>query len=317
MPHLDHVPLGTSALTVSRLILGGNVFGWTADEQASYAILDGYVADGGNAIDLANSYPHWAPGCRGGESEEIVGRWLKARRNRSDVVLCTKVGKFPGNYGLARAQILDGIEGSLARLQTDYIDLYYCHIDDPHTPLEETLRTLTDLVEDGRVRAIAASNYSADRLGEALRVADDLGLARFCAVQPQYSLVVRDEFEGPLQDVCEREGLACLPFWPLAAGFLTGKYAAVDPTAVPRGRHVSPFVTPRNEAILHVVCGVAARHHTAPATVALAWLLTRKAVAAPVASASRLEQVPALMASLALRLSSEDLDALDAISSVQ
>ncbi|MFZ9986121.1 MAG: aldo/keto reductase [Candidatus Nanopelagicales bacterium] len=317
MPHLDHVPLGTSALTVSRLILGGNVFGWTADEEASYDILDGYVAHGGNAIDLADSYPHWAPGCTGGESEQIVGRWLQARGNRDDVVVCTKVGKFPGNYGLTRRQILSGFEQSLDNLQTDYVDLYYCHLDDPMTPLEETLRTLTELMEDGRVRAIAASNYSVDRLAEALRIAGDLGLARFCAVQPQYSLVVRDEFEGPLQAMCEREGLSCLPFWPLAAGFLTGKYVDVDPTAVPRGRHVSPFVTPRNEAILHVVCGVAARHHTAPATVALAWLLTRKAVAAPVASASRLEQVPALMASLSLRLSAEDLDALDAISSVQ
>jgi aryl-alcohol dehydrogenase-like predicted oxidoreductase len=313
VPHLDHVPLGTSALTVSRLILGGNVFGWTADEETSYAILDAYAGAGGNAIDLADSYPHWAPGCSGGESEAIVGRWLAARGNRSDVVVCTKVGKFPGNYGLTRTQVMAGIEGSLRRLQTGYVDLYYCHLDDPRTPLEETLRTLGELISEGTVRAIAASNYSADRLAEALRIADEIGLPRFCAVQPQYSLVVRDEFEGPLQDLCEREGLACLPFWPLAAGFLTGKYASADPQAVQRGRHVSPFVTPRNEAILDVVRAVAQRHGVEPATVALAWLLTRATVAAPIASVSRVDQLPALVASTSLKLTPRDLADLDAV----
>jgi aryl-alcohol dehydrogenase-like predicted oxidoreductase len=315
--HPDPVPLGTSALEVSRLILGGNVFGWTADEETSYDILDAYIADGGNAIDLADSYPHWAPGCTGGESEQIVGRWMRERGNRADVVICTKVGKFPGNYGLTRHQILAGFERSLANLQTDYVDLYYCHLDDPQTPLEETLRTLTELIENGRVRAIAASNYSAERLTEGLRVADDLGLARFCAVQPQYSLVVRDEFEGPLQDLCEREGLACLPFWPLAAGFLTGKYAGVDPASAARGRHVSPFVTPRNEAILDVVREVAAKHSVSPATVSIAWLLTRPTVAAPIASVSRVDQLADLLAGTALRLSAEDLASLDKISGGQ
>lgn len=311
---MPRVTLGTSALEVSRLVLGGNVFGWTASEEASYDILDAYVAAGGNAIDLADSYPHWAPGCSGGESEEIVGRWKTARGNRSDVVICTKVGKFPGNHGLSRAQIMAGVDGSLRRLQTDYIDLYYCHADDPQTPLEETLRALGDLIGAGKVRAIAASNYSADRLAEALRIADEIGLPRFCAVQPDYSLVVRDEFEGPLQDLCEREGLACLPFWPLAAGFLTGKYADADPQAAARGRHVSPFVTPRNEAILHVVRAVAHRHGVEPATVALSWLLTRATVAAPIASVSRVAQLSALVASTSLTLTAQDLAELDAVS---
>lgn len=312
MSHTQRVPLGTSALEISRLALGGNVFGWTADKQASYDILDAYVAAGGNAIDLADSYPHWAPGCFGGESEEIVGHWMRERGNRSDVVLCTKVGKFPGNQGLSRSQIMAGIDGSLRRLQTDYIDLYYCHADDLETPLEETLRALGELVSAGKVRAIAASNYSADRLSEALRIADEIGLPRFSAVQPQYSLVVRDEFEGPLQDVCEREGLACLPYWPLAAGFLTGKYDAAPSGA--RSDTVSQFQTPRNEAILNVVRAVADRHGVAPATVALAWLLTRSTVAAPIASASRVEQLPALVASTNLELTDQDLADLDAVS---
>ena len=313
MSHTQRVPLGTSALEISRLALGGNVFGWTADKQASYDILDAYVAAGGNAIDLADSYPHWAPGCFGGESEEIVGHWMRERGNRSDVVLCTKVGKFPGNQGLSRSQIMAGIDGSLRRLQTDYIDLYYCHADDLETPLEETLRALGELVSAGKVRAIAASNYSADRLSEALRIADEIGLPRFSAVQPQYSLVVRDEFEGPLQDVCEREGLACLPYWPLAAGFLTGKYDASAPSGA-RSDTVSQFQTPRNEAILDVVRAVADRHGVAPATIALAWLLTRSTVAAPIASVSRVEQLPALVASTTLELTPEDIADLDAVS---
>ena len=312
MSHTQRVPLGTSALEISRLALGGNVFGWTADKQASYDILDAYVAAGGNAIDLADSYPHWAPGCFGGESEEIVGHWMRERGNRSDVVLCTKVGKFPGNQGLSRSQIMAGIDGSLRRLQTDYIDLYYCHADDLETPLEETLRALGELVSAGKVRAIAASNYSADRLSEALRIADEIGLSRFSAVQPQYSLVVRDEFEGPLQDVCEREGLACLPYWPLAAGFLTGKYDAAPSGA--RSDTVSQFQTPRNEAILNVVRAVADRHGVGPATIALAWLLTRSTVAAPIASVSRVEQLPALVASTTLELTPEDIADLDAVS---
>ena len=314
MPAPSKVPLGTSNLEVSRLVLGGNVFGWTADEQASYNILDAYVANGGNGIDLADSYPHWAPGCSGGESEQIVGRWMRARGNRDDVVVCTKVGKSPGNQGLSREQILTGIEGSLERLQTDYVDLYYCHLDDPLTPIAETLRTLTELIADGRVRAIAASNYSADRLAEALRVADDVGLARFCAVQPQYSLVVRDEFEGSLQDLCEREGLACLPYWPLAAGFLTGKYRTGDSGSARSGM-VSQFQTPRNEAILDVVREVADRHRVSPATVAIGWLLTRPTVAAPIASASRPDQVSNLMGALSLQLTADDLAALDSVSS--
>ena len=310
---MQRIPLGTSALEISRLALGGNVFGWTADKQASYEILDAYVEAGGNVIDLADSYPHWAPGCSGGESEEIVGQWMRERGNRSDIVICTKVGKFPGNQGLSYSQIMSGIDGSLQRLQTDYVDLYYCHADDSRTPLEETLRALGELVTSGKVRAIGASNYTAVRLAEALRIADEIGLPRFCAVQPQYSLVVRDEFEGSLQEVCERDGLACLPYWPLAAGFLTGKYDASALSGA-RSDTVSQFQTPRNEAILDVVRAVAGRHRVAPATVALAWLLTRPTVAAPIASVSRVEQLPALVASTGLDLSPEDLADLDAVS---
>ena len=310
---MQRIPLGTSALEISRLALGGNVFGWTAGKQASYDILDAYVEAGGNVVDLADSYPHWAPGCSGGESEEIVGQWMRERGNRSDIVICTKVGKLPGNQGLSYSQIMSGIDGSLRRLQTDYVDLYYCHADDSRTPLEETLRALGELVTSGKVRAIGASNYTGVRLGEALRIADEIGLPRFCAVQPQYSLVVRDEFEGSLQEVCERDGLACLPYWPLAAGFLTGKYDASALSGA-RSDTVSQFQTPRNEAILDVVRAVAGRHRVAPATVALAWLLTRPTVAAPIASVSRVEQLPALVASTGLDLSPEDLADLDAVS---
>ena len=310
---MPRVRLGTSELEVSRLVLGGNVFGWTADEEASYAVLDAYAAAGGNAIDVADAYPYWVPGCAGGESEEVLGRWMVARGNRSDVVVCTKVGKFPGNHGLSRAQIMAGIDGSLQRLQTDYVDLYYCHADDHETPLEETLRALGELVAAGKVRAIAASNYSAERLADALRIADDIGLPRFCALQPHYSLVQRDEFEGAVQDLCEREGLACLPYWPLAAGFLTGKYAAATGASA-RSESVAQFQTPRNEAILDVLRVVAGRHGVEPATVALAWLLTRPTVVAQIASASRVEQLPALVASTTLELTPEDLADLDAVS---
>jgi aryl-alcohol dehydrogenase-like predicted oxidoreductase len=300
---------------VSPIVLGGNVFGWTADERASFDILDAYVSSGGNSVDLADSYPHWAPGCSGGESEEIVGRWLADRGNRSDVVIATKVGKFPGNYGLSRAQILAGIEGSLTRLQTDYIDLYYCHLDDPSTPLEETLETLAEQVAGGRIRAIAASNYSVERLQDALSIADQRDLPRFVAVQPQYSLVAREEFEGRLQELCLAEGISCLPFWPLAAGFLTGKYTSADVGDMPRARHVAQFFTEQNWRILDAVRAIAKDHGVEPATVAVAWLLTRPGIAAPVASVSRVDQLLALKEAAILTLSPDDLDRLESVSS--
>ena len=306
--------IGTSGLATFPLCLGGNVFGWTADEETSYEILDAFVAAGGNAIDVADSYPYWAPGCSGGESEEILGRWMRARGNREAVVVGTKVGRFPGNHGLTRRHILDGIEGSLRRLQTDYVDLYYCHSDDETTPLDETLTTLGELVDDGRVRAIAASNYSAERLAEALETSDALGVARFCAVQPHYSLVERSTYEGPLEDLCEREGLACLPYWPLAAGYLTGKYADPGTAGSARSDTVTRFQTPRNERILDAVRSVAHRHGVEPAAIALAWLLTRPTVVAPIASVSRPAQLPGLLASVTVSLTAEDLALLDRVS---
>jgi aryl-alcohol dehydrogenase-like predicted oxidoreductase len=303
------------SLNISRLVLGGNVFGWTADRSTSFDILDAYVALGGNAIDLADSYPYWAPGCSGGEAEEIVGAWMRERANRDDIVICTKVGKFPGNLGLSADQIKDGVASSLRRLQTDRIDLYYCHADDVATPLEETLQALGKAVEQGYVREIAASNYySAHRVEDALRLSDAADLPRFCAVQPQYSLLWREEFEGALQGLCEREGLACLPYWGLAAGFLTGKYDGSNMSTSARVDTVSRYATPPNEAILDVVRAVAARHDAEPASVALAWLLSRPAVAATIASASRVSQLPALMASCTLTLDEEDCAALDGAS---
>ena len=307
-------PIGKSALDVFPLVLGGNVFGWTADEETSYDILDAFVAAGGNAIDLADSYPYWAPGCSGGEAETIVGDWMRARGNRDDIIVCTKVGRWPGNHGLTRGQILEGIEGSLRRLQTDRVDLYYCHADDEGTPLEETLGTLGELIADGRVRTIGASNYTADRLAEALTVSDRLGVERFCAVQPHYSLVERMTYEGPLEELCAAEQLSCLPYWPLAAGFLTGKYIGPADSALARSDTVARFQTPHNESILDAVRGIAARQGAEPATVALAWLLTRPTVVAPIASASRPDQLPALLASVSLELDPEDIALLDELS---
>ncbi len=308
------VQIGNCGIEISRVVLGGNVFAWTADEESSFAILDGYLEARGNSIDLADSYPHWAPECRGGESEEVVGRWMDARGNRADVVIATKVGKFPGNYGLTRDQIDAGLQGSLERLHTDYVDLYYCHMDDPQTPLEETLEALAEHIEAGRIRAIGASNYSTERLATALATSDRLGLPRFVAVQPQYSLVVRNEFEGPMQELCQREGLSCLPFWPLAAGFLSGKYSSDDIGDVLRARHVAQFFTERNWRILNVVREIAQAHGVEPTTVALAWTLTRPTVAAPVASVSRTSQLPALMRSMSLELTDDDLARLDEVS---
>jgi aryl-alcohol dehydrogenase-like predicted oxidoreductase len=243
--------LGRGTLDVFGLCLGGNVFGWTADERASFAVLDAYVAGGGNFVDTADQYSAFVPGNVGGESETIIGRWMHARGNRADVVLASKVGKKPGRQGLAPANIRAGIEESLRRLQTDYVDLYYAHIDDPDTPLEETLGTFDALVREGNVRHIAASNYEAPRLALALAVSDREGLARYVALQTHYNLVERERYEGPPRDLCAREELACLPYWALARGFLTGKYRpGGEVVDSPRAGQASAYLDDRGLCVL-------------------------------------------------------------------
>lgn len=305
--------IGTSDLEVYPLCLGGNVFGWTADEGASVAILDAFVANGGNFIDTADSYMAKIAGLSGGESESILGRWMSARGNREDVVVATKVGKMPGLTTLDRPTIRRACEESLRRLQTDYIDVYYCHRDDPETSLLETLEAMAELIDEGKVRCIAASNYSTDRLAAALAVSAEHDLPRFVAVQPHYNLLVRKEYEGSLAHLCEREGLRCLPYYALASGFLTGKYRSTDITGQ-RAPKALEHLNPRGLAILDVVEDVAAEHGVAAATIAIAWLQAQPTVAAPIASVSRVEQLPALMAAASITLTTDQLARLDTVS---
>jgi aryl-alcohol dehydrogenase-like predicted oxidoreductase len=302
------VRLGRSDLEVFRLCLGGNVFGWTADELQSFAVLDAYVEAGGNFIDTSDSYSAFAPGNVGGESEAVLGKWFAARGNRSSVVLATKVGRKPDRKGLSAANIHVALEESLARLQTDYIDLYYAHADDPATPLDETLATFDELIKQGKVRHIAASNYSAPRLQEALETSDREGLARYVALQPHYSLVERDHYEGPLADLCQREGLSCVPYWALARGFLTGKYrpggAKVDS---PRAEQVSQYLDDSGIRVLDAVDRVAGARGTTVASVALAWVAAQPGVAAPIASARSPEQLADLLPAAELELRPDEL----------
>ncbi|MGW0602322.1 aldo/keto reductase [Streptomyces sp. NPDC002640] len=304
--------LGTSGLEVFPLALGGNVFGWTADERESFAVLDAYTEAGGNFVDTADSYSAWADGNEGGESETVIGRWLKARGNRSEVVVATKVSQHPQYRGLSAATIKAAAEASLRRLGTDHIDLYYTHYDQPDTPVEEILLALDQLVREGKVRAIAASNISAERLQESLDFSEREGYARYVALQPHYNLVSRDTYEGPLRDVAERAGLAAVPYYALASGFLTGKYrpgAAVDsPRAAGAGKHLE---SERGRRVLDALDAIAGAHGAAVATVALAWLASRPTVVAPIASARTAQQLPDLTAVANLRLSEAELARLD------
>ncbi|MEU8457772.1 aldo/keto reductase [Streptomyces griseoaurantiacus] len=290
-------PLGSTDLQVAPLCLGGNVFGWTADEAGSFAVLDAYLAAGGNFVDSADAYSAFAPGMKGGESETVLGKWFKARGNRSDLVLATKVGRHPDYQGLSADNIRAAAEASLRRLQTDYIDLYYTHYDDPDVPIEEVIGTLDGLVKAGKVRHIAASNISAERLRASLEFSEREGLARYVAVQPHYSMVSRDTYEGALQDVVEVAGLSSVPYFALASGFLTGKYrpgATVDSV---RARRVAQLVDPeRGARVLKALDEIAGARGVEVATVALAWLASRPTVLAPVASARTVEQLPALLA---------------------
>jgi aryl-alcohol dehydrogenase-like predicted oxidoreductase len=307
--------LGSSDLEVFPLCLGGNVFGWTADQPQSFAVLDAYTEAGGNFIDTADSYSAWVEGNVGGESETVIGNWLKARGNRADIVIATKVSQHPDFQGLAAANIKAAADASLRRLGTDHIDLYYTHFDKPEVPVEEIVGALDELVKAGKVRNIAASNIPAKRLEASLAFSDREGLARYVALQPHYNLVSRDTYEGELQNLAERQGLAAVPYFALAAGFLTGKYragTAVDsPRAQGAGKHAE---TERGRRVLAVLDEIASAHEVPVATVALSWLAAQPTVTAPIASARTPEQLPALLGVAELTLTEEELGRLTAAS---
>ncbi len=310
--------LGNSGLEIAPLMFGGNVLGWTADEAASFALLDRFVAAGFDAIDTADVYSRWAPGHKGGESEIVLGRWLAKRGGRDKVVIATKVGNdMPGvGKGLSKAHIMRSVEDSLKRLQTDYIDLYQSHIDDAATPLEETLAVYDDLIKAGKVRAIGASNYEAPRLAEALKTSAARKLPRYESLQPLYNLTDRAGFEKELQGLCVKENVGVIPYYGLAAGFLTGKYRSeADFGKSARGGGMKKYLNERGLRILAALDEVAARLKATPAQVALAWLMARPAITAPIASATSLEQMEDLIASARLKLDAEAIKALDSASS--
>jgi aryl-alcohol dehydrogenase-like predicted oxidoreductase len=306
--------LGRSGLMAVPIAFGGNVFGWTADEARSFELLDAFVAGGGNLIDTADKYSSWVPGNRGGESETIIGRWLKRSGKRNRVLIATKAGMDLGGdrSGLSRRHLMRSVDESLGRLGVDCIDLYQAHIDDASTPIEETLAAYADMIRAGKIRAIGASNYSAERLALALDTANRLGLPRFQTLQPEYNLMVRQPFEASLQSLCAREQVSVIPYYALASGFLTGKYRqAADASGRARGGRVATYLNDRGFRILAALDTVAAQHHTSLTAVALAWLRDRGAVAAPIASATSAAQLHDLLASLQVALDDRSRQYLD------
>jgi aryl-alcohol dehydrogenase-like predicted oxidoreductase len=304
--------LGSSDLDVSTLSLGTNVFGWTADEAASHAVLDAYVAGDGNFVDTADVYSAWVPGNTGGESEAIIGRWLAAHpAKRDDLVIATKVSHLAPNTGLGRHAILAATDASLARLQTDRIDLLWAHDDDLNTPLEETLAAFGELIAAGKVRAIGASNYTGPRLAAALALADGNGLPRYVALQPQYNLVEREEYETTLAPVVAEHDVAVVPYYGLARGFLTGKYRPGGPAVdSPRAAGAAAYLERGGAAVLEALDAVAAAHDTTVAAVALAWLAAQPQVAAPIASARTVQQLADLLPVNTIRLSDAEITQL-------
>jgi aryl-alcohol dehydrogenase-like predicted oxidoreductase len=312
---MEQRKLGSSGLTIAPLMLGGNVLGWTADEATSLRLLDRFVAAGLNAIDTADVYSAWVPGHRGGESETVIGNWLKARGGRDKIVIATKVGWDQKQGGLARDRIIAKAEASLRRLQTDYIDLYQSHLDDQATPLEETLSAHEALIKQGKVRAIGASNHSAARLAEALRLSAEKRLPRYESLQPHYNLYERKGFEEALEPLVLKEGIGVIPYYSLASGFLTGKYRSeADLGKSPRGGAARAMLNPRGVRILAALDAVAAGTGCTPAGVALAWLMARPSVTAPIASATSVEQLEELIAATRLKLDGDAVKQLDAAS---
>jgi len=306
--------LGNSGLMVAPLAFGGNVFGWTADEATSFKLLDAFVEAGLNLIDTADVYSRWVPGHQGGESETIIGRWLEKSGKRDRVLIATKAGMemAADRKGLSRTHILRSVEDSLRRLQTDVIDLYQAHQDDPNTPLDETLDAFARLIEQGKVRAIGASNYTAARLAEALKVSRDNGLPRYESLQPNYNFYDRAEYEAELEPFCLENKLGVIPYFSLAKGFLTGKYRSeADLSKSPRGQGVKRYLDARGFRILQALDEVAAQHQSTPARVSLAWLIARPSITAPIASATNLEQLDDLIAATRLELDQAAIEKLN------
>ncbi len=309
--------LGRSNISLPPVMFGGNVFGWTADEATSFKLLDACMDAGLNAIDTADVYSVWARGHQGGESEIVIGNWLKKRGKRDDVIIATKVGSQmgSGDKGLSRAWIMKEVDASLKRLQTDVIDLYQAHRDDPETPQEETMQAFADLVKAGKVRVLGASNFTADRLKSALEVSKAHDWPRYESLQPHYNLVERPAYEAELEPVCKAEQVGVINYYALAAGFLTGKYRSeADLGKSPRGGGVKKYLNERGLAVLKALDQVAASHKATPAQVALAWLIARPSVTAPIASATSVEQLQDIIKAAQLKLSAADIAALDTAS---
>lgn len=306
--------LGNSDLFVYPITFGGNVFGWTIDEQKSFEILDGFTAAGFNFIDTADSYSHWAPGNKGGESETIIGKWMASRKNRDQVIIATKVGSIPGSTkkSLAKDYILKCVDESLTRLKTDYIDLYQSHYDDPETPIEDTLEIYDQLIRAGKIRWIGASNFSADRLTEALATAQRLNLPKYQTLQPEYNLYKREGYEKELEPVVLNNGLGVINYYALASGFLSGKYrSAADQDKSLRGGGMKYYLNERGFKILKALDQVSEQYNANLASIALAWLIARPSVTAPIASVTNLSQLDDLIKAANIRLNTEDIAILD------
>ncbi|MFL9899295.1 aldo/keto reductase [Paraburkholderia fungorum] len=312
---MQHHTIGTSNLQVAPLVFGGNVFGWTADERTSFSILDAFVDHGLNFVDTADAYSQWAEGHQGGESETIIGKWFKESGKRDKIVLATKVSRLKTRLGLSAANIEAAVDDSLRRLQTDYIDVYFSHFDDETTPMEETLGAYQKLIKAGKVRVIGASNFTGARLEAALKVSKESGLPAYQVLQPEYNLYDREGYETDLEPVAQAHNLAVVTYFSLASGFLSGKYrsrADIDKRA--RSPFLNKYLNDRGLRIVDTLVEVAKRNDTTPSTVALAWIIARPSVMAPIASTTSVEQLESLVAAASLQLSPEDLKLLNEVS---
>ena len=314
---MKNIKIGESISGAAPFSLGGNVFGWTIDEEKSFEILDAYIEAGYNFIDTADMYSYWINGGGGGESETIIGNWMKARGNRDRIIIATKVGGETGEHGIdaSRKHIMETVEKSLKRLQTDYIDLYYLHFDDGTTPVEETLSAFDELVKSGKVKEIAVSNISPERLKESLEFSDKNNLAKYQALQPLYNLVERKGYETNYAPIVAEHGLTVFPYYALASGFLTGKYRSEnDFSKSPRGQGAAKYLNEQGLNILKALDQIAAKHHSVPAAVALAWLSAQPIICGPIASATSKEQLTEILSSSSLSLDSADMQMLDKVS---